>query len=314
MMPGMDTRVTTLASSQHAVASRAQLRDLGLTDRQIDRHVREGRLDRLHLGVYAIPGAPATWHQALMAATLAAGPEAAASHRSAARLRGFDGPWGSGIEVTVPVLDKPRPKDVVVHRSTDLSALHVTTMAGIPVTRPHRTLVDLGAVVRQGVLDRAVDDALAKGAATYEGLLATLDEVGRRGRRGVGPLRKSLAERTDAPETVLEAEFQRLVHRAGLPEPVYQYQLHDDRGRFVARIDAAYPDLRLAIELDGAATRVGRHALEYDINRQNRIVDCGFLVRRYGWRGVVGAPEKTVTDLFRTIDRRRNELCLPAAS
>ena len=49
-------------------------------------------------------GAPATWHQRLMAACLVGGPGAVASHRSAGALWGLDGLAPGPIEVTVPGL------------------------------------------------------------------------------------------------------------------------------------------------------------------------------------------------------------------
>ncbi|MBI2170287.1 MAG: type IV toxin-antitoxin system AbiEi family antitoxin domain-containing protein [Actinobacteria bacterium] len=309
----MDALLAQIATTHHGLVTRAQLIAAGFTDTMIMTRISRGWLEVVHPGVYRVAGSPHTWEQRLLAAVLSVG-DATASHRSAAALWKLDGPFRDHVEVTTHLRSGACPDGAVVHRSTDLTPGYVTERAAIPVTDPVRTLVDLGAVVTQRVLDRALDHALARRLATYDDLLVMLDEVGRRGRRGVGPLRKSLAGRSDAAESVLEAEFQRLIRRFGLPEPVYQFELYDEQGRFVGRIDAAYPDLRMAIELDGAETRVGRQALDYDTDRQNRIIDCGFLIRRYTWSAIVGTPVKTAADLDRTIARRRNELWLPAAS
>ncbi|MBI2170262.1 MAG: type IV toxin-antitoxin system AbiEi family antitoxin domain-containing protein [Actinobacteria bacterium] len=310
----MDERIYEFTRRQHSLVTREQLLSLGLTDRQVDYLLQSGRLRRFHRGVYVLPGVAASWHQRLMAACLAVGAGAAVSHRAAAALWGLDGPFRGLIEVAGERLDETRPKGVITHRSTDLGPAYVTERLGIPVTSPARTLLDLGAVTSQAVLDRALDDALARGLAEWEDLLAVLAELARRGRRGVGKLRRSLAERTGVPESVLEAEFQRLIRRFNLPEPVYQYELFDESGEFVARIDAAYPALRLAVELDGASTRVGRHALFYDTDRQNRIVAQGFLPIRYTWKAIVGLPEKTASELQRAIGRRRSELGVATAA
>lgn len=281
-----------------------------MSDRQIQHHVATGQLEVVHAGVYLAAGAPTSREQRLLAACWATGTEGIVSHRAAAWLWGLDGPFGDVIEITVPRLRKSRPKGAITHRSSDLTDDHVTVRRGVPVTKPARTLVDLGAVVRQRALDRAVDDALAKRLVDFEGLLVILDEVGRKGRTGVGPLRKSLAERSDVPSTVLEAEFERLIRRYGLREPVYQYELRDPSGRFVGRIDAAYPDLRIAIELDSAGTRAKREALQYDVARQNRIVECGFLPLRYTWADTVGRPERTAAGLERMVEQQRSILGL----
>lgn len=299
-----------LAESQYGLLGHDQIVTSGIPEHFIEYRLRTKRWERLQPVVYRVAGSPHSLEQDILAACLSAGPEAVASCRSAAWLWRLDGPFHGHVECSMPRLRKHRPHGAFVHRSSDLVPEHATLRFGIPVTKPARTLVDLGAVVRQPVLDRAVDDALAKRLVSVEGLLAMLEEVGRKGRRGVGPLRASLADRTDVPSTVLEAAFQRLVRRFGLPEPLYQYEVRGPGGRFVARVDAAYPELGVVIELDGAATRVGREALAYDVVRQNRIIECGLVPWRFVWRQVIGAPEKLAADLERLIDRRRNELGL----
>ncbi|MBI2168775.1 MAG: type IV toxin-antitoxin system AbiEi family antitoxin domain-containing protein [Actinobacteria bacterium] len=309
----MDAIIANLARQQLGLITRQQLIALGVTDHWIYHRIRRGLLEVVYPGVYRIAGSPPSCEQSLLAACLAAGDGAAASHEAAAGLWALDGPFRGRLEVVVPRLEKPRPKNVRVHRSTDLVADHLTERRGVPVTKPARTLVDLGAVVGQSILDRAVDDALAKRLVSLEGLLNMLDEVGRRGRRGVGPLRKSLAERTGVPSSVLEAEFQRLVRRYGLPEPVYQYEIRDASGHFAGRVDAAYPELLLAIELDSTSVHGTREALQADLTRQNKIVACGFIPLRYTWADTVGTPERTAIALHRMIDQRRGELGLKIA-
>ena len=62
-----------LASTQHALVSTSQLRDLGISRRMIDESVRRRRLERVHRGVYRIPGSVVTFEQATLAACLSAG-------------------------------------------------------------------------------------------------------------------------------------------------------------------------------------------------------------------------------------------------
>ncbi len=244
----MRNELRELTARQHALVTRRQLDEAGLSDAAIRHLIDSERLEVCHPGVYRLVGTPATWEQKMLAACLSMGDRAASSHRAAASLWGLSGPFGGHVELTGERSDKSRPKGATIHRSTDLTPDHITVRRRIPVTEPHRTLVDLGAVVPRKVLDRAVDDALAKKLVTLDGILRMLDEVGRRGRRGVGPCRASVAERTDAPESVLEAEFERLIRRSDLAVPEFQFELRNARGRFVARIDAAYEDEKLALE------------------------------------------------------------------
>ena len=62
----------------------------------------------------------------------------------------------------------------------------------------------------------------------------------------------------------------RLLRAAGLPEPEVQYPIRDG-ARVVARVDFAYPEMRLAIEVDGYRWHGGRSAWARDLNRGNNI-------------------------------------------
>lgn len=67
------------------------------------------------------------------------------------------------------------------------------------------------------------------------------------------------------------------MHRAGLPPPVAQYRIVDG-GRFLARVDFAWPDRRLAVEYDGLW-----HAEERQFTQDRRRLN---LVHAAGWRVV----------------------------
>src|SRR5205807_1777024 len=112
----------------------------------------------VHPGVYRLPGAPVTWKQKVMAAVLAAGPGAVASHKTAAALWGLAGFPPREVEVTLPH-GKYRPG---CHQSRSLERVDVTTIDGIPVTRVARTLVDLAGAVSDARLEDAIDDALCR--------------------------------------------------------------------------------------------------------------------------------------------------------
>jgi very-short-patch-repair endonuclease len=64
--------------------------------------------------------------------------------------------------------------------------------------------------------------------------------------------------------------------RAGLPSPVAQFRVFDEEG-FVARVDFAYPELRIAIEYDGLG-HGERRAFLSDRRRLNRLVAAGWIV------------------------------------
>lgn len=82
--------VAELAASQHGAFSRLQAVTLGLSSRRIQTMARAGLVDEPVRGVLRIRGAPITWHQRMMVATLV-GSGFHAGFRAAAHLHGIDG-------------------------------------------------------------------------------------------------------------------------------------------------------------------------------------------------------------------------------
>src|SRR5262245_50524559 len=105
-----------LAARQHGLFSRRQAHERGVTDRMLQRRVRTGLIERVAPSVYRIAGAPASWHQHLLAASMGGGEMCVASHRAAARLHRFDTFTREIVEVTVPRSIRYRRRGVIVHQ------------------------------------------------------------------------------------------------------------------------------------------------------------------------------------------------------
>jgi very-short-patch-repair endonuclease len=103
-------------------------------------------------------------------------------------------------------------------------------------------------------------------------------------------------------ESGLEARFGRLAIRFGLPKLTLQHEVWHE-GRFVARPDAAYPPLKLAIEIDGFAHHSSPDAFQSDRTRQNRLVALGWTVLRFTWTDIVKHPEQVAAVILETRDR-----------
>jgi very-short-patch-repair endonuclease len=285
---GFERALVDLASVQHGLVTRSQAVDLGFSDSSIHKRCLSGGLDALHPGVYIVGGAPDTWHQRMLGACMAAGGLAVASHRSAARIWGLLGDNG-GLELTVCRPRAPRPRGVVWHRSRDLVPRHTTVREGIPVTNPMRTLVDLGAVVKPWVVEDALDRGLSTRLVSMSAVEWMLHDVARPGRRGCGVLRKVLDERAlgqAPPDGLLEPRMARLLRDHGLPPATFQHDIPGTR----FRVDFAYPEARLAIEVDGYDPHGTRKAFDADRERQNTLVLLGWTVLRFTWPQVVRRP------------------------
>lgn len=291
-----------LAGGQRGLVERWQLRDNGISPATTSRWLASGRLVVVQPCVYRVVGAPVTWEQRLLAGVMTAGAGAVASHRSAGRL--WDVLDTDVLEVTVPTGRRARPSSVTVHRSADVSKARVVRRHGIPTTTPLRLFVDLGAVVPARVLEDSLDLALGRRLVSIEGVKAALDAVARRGRNGSGVLRRLLDERAlgaDRPDSLLEPRMARLLRAHSLPPAAFQHDVLRD-GCFVARIDFAYPDVLVAMEVDGFEKHSSPRALQADLRRQNALVALGWTVLRFTWADVVRRPGRVAAEV-RTVLR-----------
>ena len=293
---GPDERLAERAADQHGVVHLAQARACGLSHDGVLRRQRAGRLVEVHPMVFRVAGAPATHLAALRAAALAVEPDGVVSHRSAAWVWDLLPGEGSVVEVSVPRSRGPRLDGVVVHRSRDLVPGHTTVRNGIPVTNPLRTLVDLGAVCSRWIVEDALDRGLIARRFSVAAVEWLLHEVARPGRRGCGVLRTVLDERAlgaAPPDGLLEPHMARLLRSHALPPAVFQHPVPEAR----AELDFAYPERRLAIEVDGYEVHGTPRAMTSDHERHNRLVAAGWTVLRFTWHQVVRQPGQVAKDI-----------------
>lgn len=172
-------------------------------------------------------------------------------------------------------------------------------VAGVRCTDGVQTLVDLAQELDDAQWEQALESGLRRG-------LASVVEVAREatGQRGVQRVRRVLALRPlEAPptESLLETLMVQLIRAAGLPEPVRQYRVFDESGRFVARVDLCWPDLGVFVELDG---QQHKDQPVYDANRETAVVGAtGWLCARFTWRQVVRTPRTTARQLTAVLEQ-----------
>jgi very-short-patch-repair endonuclease len=295
-----------IAETQYGLVTASQALGFGLSEYQIRRRVRSGRWRRVHPRVHAINGAPPTWHQSLMAACLWAGPCAAASHRAAARLWGLDGVERRIVEISVP--RKLRAESVIIHRLPDAHA-RISRRDGLPVTDVATTLFDLAAVVSPFQMEAALDSAIRMRMTYTSQLWNRLHEVARPGRNGMHLMRSLLEIRDPATapaESQLELMLKRLIQRSALPKPTPQYTIKN-KGRFVARLDFAYPREKVALEAQGYAHHHGRRQWERDQERLSQLTALGWVVLYVTFMQMKHHPDRVIERIQTTLGRRTSE-------
>jgi hypothetical protein len=296
-MDGTDRSIASLAERQHGLVTKAQAESGGLSPTAIKRRLGAGRWALVHENVYRVGGAAVSAPQQALAAVLAVGPVAAASHRSAAELHGLWTPLPAVVEITTTRACSPELGEVKVHRLADLHPRWITAVDGVPCTTATRTLVDLGAVLPEQLVADCFDRAFGRGLVSVQSVQNAVDAVARKGRRGVGVMRRVLQPHLGREPVagVFEARMARLLARQDLPAAVPEYEVWHD-GRFLARVDFAYPQQRIAIEVDGFAAHSSLDAFRRDRARQNALVSAGWTVLRFTWTEVDrSAPHVGIT-------------------
>jgi very-short-patch-repair endonuclease len=230
---------------------------------------------RLRRDVYADASLPVTYRLRISAIGLSLPDGAGFAGRSAAVLWGAL--WAAGaadpVEVVLPPGARWNPGADVRVRSM-LPGRDLVRRGRWAVTSRVDTTVDLirfadttEAVV---LLDRLVRERVVR-----------LDDVRRATEDlprcwGSGRAREVAALADGLAESQQETRLRLLMRHAGLPAPVAQFRVRDADG-VVARVDFAYPEVKLAIEYDGM-WHGERTAFLDDRRRLNRLVAAGWVV------------------------------------
>ncbi len=297
-------RCEEAAANQYGVISRRQALSLGLSERGIARLLGSGAWSLVHPNTYAINGAPWSWHRDVLAAVLSGG--VGASHRTAAAL--WDCPTFAPDNVEITATKQLRRKGVHVHQTMSLATTELRRRNRIPVTDPERTLIDLGAVVGRDRVEVALDHFLAKQLTTLSRIARRIEVLHGPGWRGTKKLKHLLALRNGhrgSGESPLETKFFQLLRAARLPLPERQVVIKDG-DRFIGRVDLAYVEARLIIEVQGYAFHSSRQAWTHDVLRRREL-------HVLGWR-VVEVTEHDLTEgrvaFIKQLKRLLDELSL----
>ena len=189
----VDVLIARVAGRQKSLITASQLRALGLGGDTVRARIRKGRLHRVFRGVYALsPSLPLFARE--LAATLACGDGALASHRTAGAVYAIL-PQAQELHVTVPSRSGKRREGITIHRPT--TAPRPTTRHGVPVTTLDQTLLDLAATGDHDTLEHALDEARARGLTTNRRLLSLTAQSATR--PGATNLRRALHGSTRGP-------------------------------------------------------------------------------------------------------------------
>ncbi len=287
---GPDLAAARLAAEQNGIVTVRQLNECGLNSGAITVRVRRGQLHRIHRGVYAVGTANLSLRGTFTAAVLACGADAALSHRSAAAWHAMLRWHGGRPDVIVPRSGGRGVRAIRSHRSTSLHPFDVWRREGILVTAPARTVLDLAAEMSPKALRRMVRQAFADRILSARQLHDVLARSPRH--PGAARLRALLADGYVPTRSELEDRALNLVVAAGIERPEVNPRLV--LGGRTIEPDLLWRELRVVVELDGAAWHEERLAREDDAERQALLEAHGYRVLRITWRQLVDHPRQTI--------------------
>ena len=279
------------AALRHGVVTVAEASQFGVTRSALRSAIRRGEWGNPHRGVLVAAAAPATWLQ--RCAIAVAFSNGMASHRAGGRVHRLDGFDDAPVELTVASGGHWPSTEWLCHRSSRFERRDITDVDGVRVTSIARTLVDLGAVVDDDLVEQALDDALRR-RVSMKWILATLERLDRPGPSGVSALRRVL-DRPDRhgpiPESMFERTVERICTEAALPPPVRQHEVRDGQGCVIARLDAAWPEVRLGLEAHSDRWHSGTRNGRADQRRDNQLAAVGWELIYAGWHDVQNPDE-----------------------
>lgn len=291
MVSGMQVldRIRATATRQDGVVAAWQCRRLGMEPAEIKRLCRSRRWRRLHRGTYLVDadvlGEPST-RATTRSAVLSAGPHAVAVLETAARLHGIGGlpnPTGQ-VQVNLPTQHaRPRriiDRDMVLHQ-LDIQPAQLSTVDGLAVTTPLRTVADLILRLDRYAAVSVLDSALNRGLITQAELASVPRLIA--GRPGAERARLWVPEADARAESPLETRVRlRCVDGRVAPDTL-QHPVRGRDGALLGIGDLAWLGARVLGEADGAEVHDQPDAVFRDRWRQNALANAGWVVIRFTW-------------------------------
>jgi hypothetical protein len=167
------------------------------------------------------------------------------------------------------------------------------------VTTPVRTAFDLARFLPRVEAVVALDAMLRQSKLSPAALLSYIDNHA--GWPGVAAARQTLSLSDGLAESPMETRMRLVIVDSGLPVPTAQVKIYRGR-RFVARVDWAYEEQKLALEYDGDH-HMEKATFRFDMERQRELAHLGWRVLRFNADDVLRFPDRMVAEIRAALRR-----------
>lgn len=231
----------------------------------------------LYPGVFIPRGIQPSARQRAQAAWLWSRRRGVVAGQSAAAMHGVR--WVDGWHPAELIHDNRRPPPGLDVRTETIACGEASRVGAVLVTSPARTAFDIGRHTVQRVQAIQRLDALAN---VTDVKVADVEDViaAHPGAIGLPRLRRVLPLVDGGAESPQETVARLALIDAGLPPPRTQVRILDEYGLFIARVDMAYEDVKVAIEYDGPQHWDDPAVRQRDIDKQFELIKMGWFVIR----------------------------------
>lgn len=235
---------------------------------------------KLHRDVYARRKLELTARDHAIAAWLWSRREATLVGNSAAAMLGTK--WISPEEPAELGRSRFTSAPGIIVRSGAIADDELCMHRDFPITTASRTAYDIGRFLLPDKSIIRVDALLNTTRCTVEDVKVIAGRYPKA--RGIRRLRATLELADGGAESPQETRLRLIPVRAGLPRPVTQIPVANERGRIVRRIDMGWPRWKVGVEYDGEQHWKDPAVHEADIDRLEFLASKGWLIVRVSAR------------------------------
>jgi hypothetical protein len=290
-------RLRRVLKEQRQVVTREQALRCGMPRSTLTRRVApDGPWQRLLPGVYIAVTGTVTQDQREIAALLYAGPRSLITGPAAVRRHRLHSAGPDVVDVLIPWAGRRRQSTgfVRVHRTRRMPELAYVT-GPIRFAKPARAVADTArSLARFDDVRGIVCDAVQRQACTVAELA---EELQAGPAKGATWFREALAEIGEGVRSVAEADARVLILRSDLPKPMFNAQLFDADGVFIATVDAWWQEAGVAAEVDSRAYHFSAKDQDDTTDRHDRLIGYGIFPLHFSPRRIKTDGPGVISDI-----------------